>query len=70
MEPGDSAACVETRADGIIANAPVDRRAIQEFNCFQFNAWSPLGFKLKAEGGAKNDSVGKNHCSYPPFAGW
>jgi hypothetical protein len=56
---------METGPNRIIANSPVDRSAIQEFNGFEFNAWSPLRFQFEAEGDAEDDSAGKNHGGSP-----
>lgn len=56
---------VETRTNGIIAKLPVDRGADEEFECFKFNAWSPLHRKFKVGGDAEGDVVTKNHAGYP-----
>jgi hypothetical protein len=56
---------VETRTNGIIAKLPVDRGAGEKFECFKFNAWSPLLRKFKVDGDAEGDVVTKNHAGYP-----
>lgn len=60
---------VETGAQRIIADAPVDWRSVHKFDGFEFNARSPPLREIKSKGDTEGDVVSKNH-GRPVFRGW